>query len=162
MLEHYVEPVCAVTMDDRWFPVLISTWWGETQVTQVDAYYAWMDRQVARAQAEGSKLVLVADARGVTRSSSVSRRHSAQQTDAREETLRERVLGTCVVVRGAFLLGIIAAFVGVLRRGVRVSSFGEPAAALERALVKLDQAGIPRPPGLDPHAYERPPRPEAP
>lgn len=67
-----------------------------------------------------------------------------------------------MVVRGALLLGMVAAIVTLVRGGIRLSTVGEPSVALERALAKLDGAGVVRPAGLDPAGYERPPRPAAP
>lgn len=146
-------------MDDRSFPVVIGTWWGEVAPAQLDVYYAWFDRQLARARAEGTMMALVIDARGVSRANGAMRRRFAQETDARDALLRERVVGIFVVVRGALLLGMIAAIMSVVRGGLRLSSVSEPATALERAFVKLELAGVARPPGLDAKAYQRPPRP---
>jgi hypothetical protein len=158
VLEHHVEPTGAVTLDDRWFPVVIGTWWGELGPC-IDAYYAWYDRQLARARAEGTTLVLVIDGLEVQRPTGEVRKRFVAESDARAEVNRERVAGMFVVVRGAFLLGALASVVTLVRGGLRLSSASDVATALERGLAKLDHAGVPRPPGLDPRAYVRPSRP---
>lgn len=158
VLEHHVGAAGAVAMDDRWFPIVIGTWWGEVEPALLDSYYAWFDRQLARAREEGTQIALVFDARGVTRTTAAIRRRFVHETDIREAMLRERVVGMFVVVRGALLLGMVAAIVTLVRGGLRLSTVGEPSAALERALAKLDHAGVARPAGLDPRSYAPPPR----
>ncbi len=158
MLERHEEPTGGVVLDARWFPVVIGTWWGEPSPALLDALYAWVDRMLERAREEGTKVVLVFDALDVTRASSAMRRRLAAESDARQGLLRERVLGIFVVVRGAFVLGLVAAILSIVRPSMRLSSFASPEAALERALVKLLHARVPFPVGLDPRAYVRPSR----
>lgn len=162
VLEHHIGAVGTVAMDDRWFPIVIGTWWDEVEPALLDAYYAWLDRQLARARQEGTRLALVIDARGVTRLTATIRRRFVHETDVREAVLRERVVGMFVVVRGALLLGMVAAIVTLVRGGLRLSTVSEPSAALERSLTKLDGAGVARPAGLDPRSYAAPPRPQEP
>lgn len=158
MLEHHVDREGSVTMDDRWFPVVIGTWWGDIAPC-IDAYYAWYDRQLSRAHAEGVKLLLVIDALDVTRPTSAVRKRFVTESDARAAVNRERVAGMFVVVHGAFLMGVLASVVTLVRGGLRLSSAGDVPTALARGLMKLDLAGVPRPPGLDAKAYQRPSRP---
>lgn len=158
MLEHHVEPTGAMTLDDRWFPIVICTWWGDVGPC-IDAYYVWYDRQLARARVEGTKLVLIIDGLEVQRPSGDVRRRFIAESDARQAVNRERAAAMFVVVRGAFLLGAVASVVSLVRGGLRLSSAGDVPTALARGLVKLEHAGLPRPPGLDPKAYQRPTRP---
>jgi uncharacterized protein YjeT (DUF2065 family) len=148
----------AVTMDDRWFPVVIGTWWGD-MAPCIDAYFGWYDRQLSRAQAEGVKLVLVVDGLDVTRPTSAVRKRFVAESEARAAVNQARVVGMFVVVHGAFLMGVLASVVTLVRGGLRLSSAGDMPTALARGLVKLDLAGVARPPGLDAMAYQRPSRP---
>ena len=159
MLERHVEPTGVVALDDRWFPIVIGTWLGDIDHSSIDAYYAWYDRQLARAELERTKLVLMVDALEATPVSTELRRRFVHETKLREEVRRRCVGSVFVVVRGPFLLGIVASVVSLVR-GLRLSTFGDMPSALERALVKLDGAGVPRPAGLDPKAYVRPRRSE--
>lgn len=158
MLEHHVDREGALTMDDRWFPVVIGTWWGDIAPC-IDAYFAWYDRQLSRAQAEGVKLVLVVDALDIRRPTSAARKRLVTESDARAAVNQARVAGMFVVLHGAFLMGVLASVVTLVRGGLRLSSVSDVPTALGRALVKLDLAGVPRPPGLDATAYQRPRRP---
>ena len=162
VLEQHLGAVGSVVMDDRWFPVAIATYWGEVEPALLDTYYAWFDRQLARAREEGTRIALVFDARGVTRTTAAIRRRLVHETDVREALVRERVVGMFVVVRGALLLGMVAAIVTLVRGGLRLSTVGEPAAALERALARLEGAGVARPAGLDPRSYAPPCRTQEP
>jgi hypothetical protein len=155
-LEHHEGPTGVVALDDRWFPVVIATWWGEIVSEHVEAHYAWYDRELARAASEGSKLVAVNDILELQRVAGAIRRRFAEETDAREDELRENVVGIFVVARRALWLGMAAAVVSMVGGGLRISSFGDMPSALERALVKLDHASVPRPAGLDPATYVRP------
>jgi hypothetical protein len=155
-LERHDDQGGAVVVDDRFYPVLIGTWLGTMSPAIIDHYYAWYDRQLARAAAEGIELVLVSDALDVHRPTGETRARLVRETDAREAVIRERVVGLFVVVRGALLLGMVASIVQRVRGGLRMSTFRDMPTALERALLKLDHRGVPRPAGLDPRRYTRP------
>ena len=148
-----------LVLDDRHYPVVIGTWWGRVGHRSIDAYYDWYDRQLARAEVEGTKLVVIVDGLDVAPTTAEIRRRFVHETDMRAEARRLCVASVLVVVRGAFLLGMIAAIVSLVRGGMRLSTFGEIRPALEQALTKLDAVGVPRPASLDPAAYVRPPRP---
>lgn len=155
-IERHEDPEGTLVLDDRYYPVVIGTWWGRVGHASIDAYYAWYDRQLARAGAEGIKLVVVVDALDVAPTSAEIRRRFVHETDVRAEARRRSVASVLVVVRGAFLLGMIAAIVSLVRGGLRLSTFGEMGPALEQALAKLDAQGVPWPASLDPRAYVRP------
>lgn len=157
VLERHEDAGGSLALDDRWFPLVIGTWWGEIGPEMMDVYFGWYDRQLARARAEGTKLALVIDALAVKGPSGAMRRRFVAESGAREAVNREQVASMQVVVRGAFLLGVLASVMSLVR-GLRVSSTGDVATALERSLARLDLAGVPRPAGLDPTAYATPPR----
>lgn len=157
MLECHVDATGVVALDDRWFPIVIGTWLGDIGHPGIDEYYAWYDRQLARAELEGVKLVLMVDALEATPVSTELRRRFIHETNVRDAVRRRCVGSVFVVVRGPFLLGIVASVVSLVR-GLRLSTVGDMPSALERALVKLDGAGVPRPAGLDPKTYARPVR----
>ena len=156
-LERHEHPRGQLALDDRFWPVVIGTWHGEIEHRHIDAYYAWYDRQLARAEAEATKVLVIVDALEVAPTSAEIRRRFIHETDVRE-AVRRRVVGVFVVVRGPFLLGMVASIVRLVRGGLRLSTFGDVRTALERAVVKLDGVGVARPAALDPAAYVRPRR----
>lgn len=158
MLERFGNGAGSLALDDRWFPVVIGTWWGEIDAAAMDAYFAWYDRQLTRARREGVKLALVIDALGVARPSGATRRRFVAESDAREAANRELVASMFVVTKGAFVLGTLAAVASLVRGTLRLSSANDMTTALERSLARLDHAGVPRPAGLDPAAYVSPSR----
>jgi hypothetical protein len=155
-VERHEEPEGTLVLDDRHYPVVIGTWWGQVGHRSIDAYYDWYDRQLARAGVEGVKLVVVVDALDVAPTTAEIRRRFVHETDVRAEARRRCVVSVLVVARGAFLLGMIAAIVSLVRGGMRLSTFGEIRPALEQALTKLDAVGVSRPASLDPWTYARP------
>jgi hypothetical protein len=155
-VERHEDPEGTLVLDDRYYPVVIGTWWGRVGHGSIDAYYGWYDRQLARAGAEGIKLVVIVDGLDVAPTTAEIRRRFVRETDARAEARRRCVASVLVVARGAFLLGMIAAIVSLVRGGMRLSTFGEMRPALEQALTKLDAVGVPRPASLDPRTYARP------
>jgi hypothetical protein len=158
VLERHADATGVVALDDRWFPVVIGTWLGDIDHRKIDAYYAWYDRQLARAEAEGTKVVVMVDSVEATPVPTEIRRRFIHETNVRAEVRQRCVASVLVVVRGAFLMGIVASVVTMVRGGVRLSTFADMPSALERALVKLDALGVPRPAGLDPKTYVRPVR----
>lgn len=90
--------------DERHHPVLVTTWSGETTLGDVDAYNAWMDLQLQRAQAGGYRLALISDALAVTKTPpEVRRAFSARAIP------KDTVAGTWVVSASAFMRGVMAA-----------------------------------------------------
>jgi hypothetical protein len=158
VFERYHDPAGALALDDRWFPVVIGTWWGEIGPGMMDAYFGWYDRQLARAREEQTKIALVIDALEIVRLSGEMRRRFIAESDLREGPNREHVASMCVVLRGALLRGILASVATLVRGALRVSSAGDVLTALERSLARLDHAGVARPAELDPRSYAAPPR----
>lgn len=156
MLELYQDEMGRLTLDDRWFPVVIGTWWGEIGPRTMDTYFGWYDRQLARAHSEGTKIALVIDALGVKGLNGEMRRRFVSESDAREAMNREHVTSMHVVLRSALLRAMLASVATLVRSALRVSSSPDLASALERALAKLDGAGVARPAGLDPRSYTPP------
>lgn len=155
-LELHEDREGAVFVDDRHHPVIIGTWQHGMSAELIERYYAWYDRQLDRAAAEGKPIVLVFDALDVRRPTGEMRTRLVHETDAREARIRKNVAGIFVAARGALLLGMVASVIQRVRGGLKMSTVGDMHTALERALLKLDHAGVSRPIGLDPRAYERP------
>lgn len=143
-------------LDDRYFPVVVATWVGEVTDQGVDAYFRWVDRVLRRAAAEGVAVVPITDLRQARGQVATALRHRfVEEADRREAMTREYVDQVMVVAQGAHVLGLVAFILRRMRRGVRLSSCGDLRSALQRALQRLDLAGVTRPSWLDPASYER-------
>ncbi|MCA9652072.1 MAG: hypothetical protein KC501_19300 [Myxococcales bacterium] len=147
-----------LVLDERFFPVVITTWFGEIRSATIEYCYRWLDQMLARARDEGSKLVVVVDVLEVLRPSAVLREGFVHETNARADALERSHACTIVAARGPVMLGSISAVVWMLRGGIRVTTARDVPQALERGLRRLDALGMPRPPGLEPRRYERPQR----
>lgn len=159
MLEQHDFGSGGLVLDDRWFPIVIGTWYGEVGSELIDTHFTWYDRQLARARSEGTKLGLITDGLEVWRPGAEARKHLMSASQAREAANRELAASIFVVIHGALLLGVLASVMSVFRRGVRISSTSDMVTALARTLLRLDQAGIQRPMDIDPATYVRPPKP---
>ena len=146
-------------IDERHFPVVIATWMGEVTDSSVDVYYREFDRMMHRAAVEGVKLQFITDVLAVeTVRDCDLRGRLVEQTRRREARLRDHVDYVMVVARRARVLGLLSFVLCRMQHGLRMSSFTDVGSALQRALQRLDGAGLDRPSWLDPAVYERPER----
>ena len=61
MIEWIRDEDCAVALDGRMHPVMISSWYGTATVRVVDDYYRWNDSTTAAALADEQRLIRIAD-----------------------------------------------------------------------------------------------------
>lgn len=146
-----------LVFDERHFPVVIATWVGTVTDAGIDAYYRWHDRMLLRAAREGVAVVSITDLRGARGVVGPGlRRRFVEEADRREAMIREQLDSVMVVARGSFVLGLVAFILCSIRPWIRLSSFDGLPCALQRALQRLDLAGVARPSWLEPAGYECP------
>ena len=145
----------SLTLDDRFFPILITRWSGKPTLALAETYFRWHDLMLDRAAFEETKVVHVTDANGAKQPEASVRKFLADSAAARSNVadlaLRSYVTLESKLVRG--VLTVIGWVMGEAKsKPVMTASLEE---ALTQALGDLDASKIARPRGLDPQAYQR-------
>ena len=138
--------------DARHFPLVVITWFGEMNEATYRQFHDWMCSVVERAQAEGTKVAMVNDARNARRPPPTVRKYIAELTDSMVGEFEAYSVDNFIVIDNALVRGALTAmqWLSNARWGVRpVPSLAE---ALERALRLLEAENIPVPP-VDPQHY---------
>lgn len=111
------------TVDDSAYPLLVTSWRGESTVADIHAYAAVLRRYFDRALAEGRHLALIDDATAVTRTSPAVRKAIAALGPAPGV-----VVGTWLISDSSFIRGVMTAlsFLNPAMRNVfMVASFAQ-------------------------------------
>lgn len=144
-----------IYLDDRFFPVVISTWVGTANLENCEAFAAWHTEQLERAIAAGLHMVSISDSARAERPPPVVRRFFADWTAKWDEEAGDRVTSIAVITN-PLLRGAMTA-IGWIRPEVqRVVTVPDVREALARAIEILEEHGQPAPAGLDPDTYVSP------
>lgn len=149
----------SVVVDDRAWPIVFATWFGEPTEALVDRYFAHHATVVERAREQRERIVLVTDTFATDRPSPKARKRITDLSATQAKEVAPHTLKSLVVIESALLRGVVTALAWIdpgLAESENVSGIG---VAIERALAVLDGAGIARPPGLTASSYRRPARP---
>ncbi|MFO7563659.1 MAG: hypothetical protein R6X02_13510 [Enhygromyxa sp.] len=147
---------CAVALDSRMHPVMISSWYGVATVEVVDQFYAWSDRTTAEAMAAEQRLIRIADLRRARPPSGAVRRRAFDHN--RNDLVGEVAVVRIVVLDDPILRSIIHTMrrIGGGRRSSELVVVDKMSTAIELTLERLRAERIPPPQGLDPAHYEPP------
>lgn len=156
MIEWIRERDCAVALDSRSHPVMISSWYGAPSVALVDEFYRWSDRRAAAAMAAEQQLIRIADLSKARAPSGEARKRALDHS--RNDLVNELTLALIVVVEDPTLRGVVTAmrWIGGGRRELDIVVVTQVSRAIELALARLRVERIPAPTGLDPIHYEPP------
>lgn len=156
MIEWIRERDCAVALDSRTHPVMISSWYGEPSVALLDDFFRWSDRRAAAAMASEQLLLRIADLSHARPPAGDVRKRAIEH--ARNDLVNEVTLALIVVVSDRTLRGVLKAmgWVGGGRRELDLQFVTSTSVAIELALERLRAARIPAPAGLDPNLYQPP------
>lgn len=156
MLDWIRDHECALAVDLRPHPVVITTWHGTATVGLIDQYYRWSDATVAAAIAAEQRLIKIADLSqaGCPRGPVRKRMYEHASNDLAAEV----TLATYVVVDDPLIRGLITSlrWLSGGRRESEIIMVESMARAIELALARLWAERIPAPAGLDPVGYEPP------
>lgn len=155
----FVDGSASVVVDDRSWPVVFATWFGEATVPLVEEYFAHHATLIERARAERTRIVLVTDTFGADRPSPKARKRIGELSAAQAATVAPHTLKSIVVIESALLRGVVTALAWIDPGLAQSENIASIEGAIERALALLDGAGIPRPKALTASGYRRPPRP---
>ena len=158
--ETIVLPGVAAHLEARWFPVLIATWFGLPAVGTVERYIAWLERMAARAADEDTRLVIIGDVtRLEDRPGPEVRAEMAAAIEGLQARNPGRFLGGSTIVGSPLMRAVLLMVMALTRRALDLKPVKDFEQALERTFELLDEAGIPRPAGLDLASYRSPERP---
>jgi hypothetical protein len=152
---------CAYVGDIRWFPVMITTFFGESNETQIRHWFDWYHGLFARLPAAGTRYVAITDATRSQRPPPTIRKLIAELTDAFPEPWTEACVATYVVLDSAIVRGALTAMQWLSSRSWRINPVASMADALEQAIAAMTKAGMPIPAGMSPAAYVAPAMPTA-
>jgi hypothetical protein len=156
VIEAFVAGSGTVIVDDRFFPVLISTWSGRANETTVRAFFEWSQRQMQRARKEGVKILQISDATDAERPDPVTRRLLAELTDLQGDEAADLNYTSLVVLENPVIRGAMTAIGWLTRRKLELVAVADMPTAIRRAREELTKAGVKPPADLDPGSYVRP------
>lgn len=142
-------------VDERHWPVVFSTWFGEPNEAAVTRYFEKHVELLERAR-KTSGFVIVNDTKFTGRPSGKVRRLIADETNALPSDAMALTLGTVIVVESAIIRAIVTALTWILPSMKDSVVAGGLGAGIERALLILDERHVPRPPDLSAARYHRP------
>lgn len=156
MIEWIRDQDCAVALDGRMHPVMISSWYGVATVKVVDEFYRWSDRTSAAAMAAEQRLIRIADLSHARPPAGVVRKRAFEHN--RNDLAGEITLVMFVVLDDPIFRSIVHTL--RLTAGGRwmpeIVVVDKLATAIELTLERLHAERIPAPEGLDPLRYEPP------
>lgn len=156
-VQHHTSGETSLTLDSRYFPIVVGTWVGAMTTQTVRTGTAWVDRMAERARREDVAFVLISDTTRLTEKPRVELRNEfAACIDRINEHDPGRFLRLVVVVRHRMMRAFLAMLLWMLKRKFRISTTGTIDDALTTARALLEAAGVPHPEGLDPSTYRCP------
>lgn len=145
MLQRHEFSSGLVLHDARYSPVLISTWIGRSDLDAA-RWHASIERAaVTAAVRSGTRVVSISDATRAERPAPEVRKFWAEHVDSNPAELSDANLATFVVVASPLMRGVMTAIGWMSERARAIESFPSLAVAVEAALERLDEHGIPRP-----------------
>jgi hypothetical protein len=147
-----------IVVDDTYFPVLITTWFGAPSEGAVRDYFGWLHAMLGRALRDDSPLVNVTDSTAAGVPDATVRRVIAELTKKWESAgAGPPRVSSCVVVDSAVIRGVLQVLAW-LHGDLQTSQVSTCEKALDEALDILRRAGRKPPLGLVPKAWRRPPK----
>jgi hypothetical protein len=144
-----------IVVDDTYFPIIVSTWFGAPTERAVRSYFAWLDEVLGRATRGKVPLVNVTDSGNAGVPTAAVRRLIADLTKQWEASGATAARVTSfVVVDNAIIRGVLRALAW-LHGDLKSPQYATCAAALTAALEVLARAECKAPAGLVPSAWRR-------
>ena len=146
-----------VIFDDRYFPLLISTWTGRADLEAAKWHQEHHRAAIDRAVSEGLRVVSISMATRTQRPTPEVRKYWADSMSKTPAAHRAATLATFVVMTSAMMRGVMTA-IGWLNEEARsIKTYPTLSSAIREGLALLEAEGLECPAGLDPDAYALPP-----
>lgn len=132
-----------VIVDNRYVPLIVSTFIGEVELDQGLWYERVTLELIAREAQAGRRVVSIHDASRVTKTSADMRRFWAEMSARNSATLESRTLANVVVVTNALMRGVLTAVGWMNPRVASLKLFPSLDAAVAASQKLLQAAGTP-------------------
>lgn len=132
-----------VIVDNRYAPLIVSTFSGEVELDQGLWYERVSLELIGREATAGRRVVSIHDASRVTRTSAEMRRFWADMSARNSATLESRTLASVVVVSNALMRGVLTAVGWMNPKVAALKLFPTLDAAVADAQKLLQAAGTP-------------------
>lgn len=142
-----------IHIDDRFFPVVISHWYGPFGEAAIDAYFVQQIALAERAVQAGTWLVSIAPSGDIP--SSADRKYIADRTRSMPAQLRERSIASFCIVESQIKRGVITALSWLIGDLSSLEPVASETEAIEGARRALQAKGIEFPYALTPEALRR-------
>ncbi len=139
-----------VVLDLRFYPLVITTWYGTATRPLADAFVTWQERLFADVESSGERIVVISDVTRCGRPPGDARKRFA------DASTPELVLDNLVVVTDPNVRGAYMAVRWLAGDRIRMRFTDNLPEAMQIALNLLDQAKIERPRRLRADRYELP------
>jgi hypothetical protein len=133
-----------VMVDDRYLPLVISSFRGELDLEDARWQHYAVEPIVAKALRDDTGIVLITDAAGMKAPSAVVRKFWAESMDAHPERMTE-MTGVFVVLDSSILRGALTALVWLSRQTKRIRYFPSLPAAIDEGVALLHRQGFASP-----------------
>jgi len=135
----------AVVIDDRYAPIIITTFLGETNL-ELGHWFAETHKKILLSHAAlGRRVVTINDATWAQKPSPEMRRFWAEMADRSSESMKAATLATFLVVNSPLLRGAITA-IGWLTPALRdLESYASVDDAIREGMARLLRADLPTP-----------------
>jgi hypothetical protein len=133
----------AVVVDDRYSPLIVTTFLGETDLT-LGKWFEEVHRRLILSQGvQGRRVLSIIDATRSIRPTPDMRRFWAEMSERTTPSMKEATLATFLVVDNALLRGAITAISWMSPSLRDLESFANIEAAMNEAFQRLARAGTP-------------------
>jgi hypothetical protein len=133
----------AIVIDDRYTPLIITTFFGETDLALGRWFEDVHKKLLLSHGAQGRRILSIADATMAVKPTPDMRRFWAELSDRSTPTMKEATLATFLVVNSALIRGAITAISWMSPSLRDLESFGTVDEAIREAFQRLARAGTP-------------------
>ncbi len=147
-------PTGAIVIDDRYAPLIVSSFIGDVDLSVGVWYEKAVQRIIQQQTLDGRRVVNVHDASRSTRTSPEMRKFWADMSARNAATIEARTLANVVVVTNPLIRGVLTAVSWMNPRVASMKIFSTLDEAVSEATAMLDEAGTPV--VLPPQGYQPP------
>lgn len=133
----------AVVIDDRYAPLVVSSFIGDVDLSLGTWYEQITQRLISSQFSQGRRVVNIHDASLATRTSAEMRKFWAEMSARNEATMQTKTLANLIVVTNPILRGVITAVSWLNPKVAKLQVFSSLDAAVKTALGLLESAGTP-------------------
>jgi hypothetical protein len=136
-------PHGAVVIDDRYAPLLVSTFMGQIELAEGQWFEETLCRLIRREYALGRRIINISDPTRTGRTKAEMRKFWAEMSARHEDEFAMRTLAHPIVVTNPVFRGVVTA-IGWLNPAVaKIELFPSLEAAVEDSVQRLERAGTP-------------------